>query len=227
MTVDQIIKLIDVSAKLLGALAWPLVVLFLLTRLLPAILKTIPEWENVQFELFGLKGVFARKKAQASEALSDAARKPLDGSTIPQSDEIARAAEAVVARTVTPFVVRKVENSRVLWVDDRPSNNTRERQAFEALGIKFDLALDTDEALDMVSTQNYEAIISDMGRPSDPRAGYSLLEALRRSGNQTPFVIYAASNSPEHKAETRQRGGVDCTNRADELFQIVTTILTR
>lgn len=227
MTIDQFIKLIEVCAKLLSALAWPLLVLFIVTKLLPSILRTIPDWENFQFEIFGLKGIVARKKAQASEALSAAARKPVEGSTALQADENARSAEAVVERTVTPSVVRKVENARILWVDDRPSNNTHERQAFEALGIKVDLAENTNDALNMIGVQNYNAIISDMGRPPDSRAGYTLLESLRQAGNQTPFVIYAGSNSPEHRAETRLRGGVDSTNRADELFQIVTTVITR
>lgn len=35
----------------------------------------------------------------------------------------------------------------ILWVDDRPKNNIYEREAFAALGFKFDLALSTDEAL--------------------------------------------------------------------------------
>jgi DNA-binding NtrC family response regulator len=42
-----------------------------------------------------------------------------------------------------------------------------------------------------ISAQHLDAIISDMGRPSDPQAGYTLLDKVRSSGNQIPFVIYA------------------------------------
>ena len=66
-----------------------------------------------------------------------------------------------------------------------------------------------------------------MGRPPDPRAGYTLLDQLRAAGNQVPFVIYAGSNSPEHKAEARRHGAVGCTNKASELFEYVLAALNR
>lgn len=113
------------------------------------------------------------------------------------------------------------EKNHILWVDDRPENNTNERQAFEALGIRFTLAISTKEAIDKISRQHFAAIISDMGRKEGPREGYVLLDALRGQGNETPLFFYAASNSPEHKQETLAHGGQGCTNRAQELFQMV------
>lgn len=117
--------------------------------------------------------------------------------------------------------------NRVLWVDDRPLNNTYEKQAFEAVGLTFTLALSTVEALEKLSKQRYAAIISDMGRREGPREGYVLLDAIRQQGDTTPFFIYAGSNLPEHKQETAAHGGQGCTNNAQELFQMVTrTLLT-
>jgi CheY-like chemotaxis protein len=110
----------------------------------------------------------------------------------------------------------------VLWVDDRPENNTYERKAFEAVGLKFTLALSTDEAFQRLSGRKYAAIISDMGRKEGPREGYVLLDRLREMGDQTPLFFYAASNAPEHKRETKEHGGQGCTNNAEELFQMVT-----
>ena len=115
----------------------------------------------------------------------------------------------------------------MLWVDDRPNNNINERQSLEALGVSFVLATSTDEAIDKIKRQSFDAIISDMGRPPDPQAGYTLLDKLRASGNQTPFVIYAGSRSPEHQAEARRRGAVGCTNRPNELFEMVLSVLGR
>ena len=119
----------------------------------------------------------------------------------------------------------KSHRNQLLWVDDRPDNNVNERQAFEALGLRFTLALSTKEALENISQQQYAAIISDMGRKEGPREGYVLLDALRKQGNQTPLFFYAASNAPEHKQETLDHGGQGCTNRAQELFQMVTRAL--
>lgn len=116
--------------------------------------------------------------------------------------------------------------NRILWVDDRPENNVYERQAFEAQGIEFSLALSTSEALELLKTNNFAVIISDMGRKEGPQEGYVLLEKLRAMGDKTPFMIYAASNLPEHKKMARERGAIGSTNRADELFQTVMGAVT-
>jgi CheY-like chemotaxis protein len=115
--------------------------------------------------------------------------------------------------------------NHILWVDDRPENNTWERDAFEAIGIRFTLAESTNEAFDKLSQAKFAAIISDMGRREGPREGYVLLDRLRREGNATPLFFYAASNSPEHMRETREHGGQGCTNNAQELFEMVTKAL--
>ena len=111
--------------------------------------------------------------------------------------------------------------NRILWVDDRPENNVYERQAFEAQGIEFSLALSTNEALELLKTNKFAAIISDMGRKEGAQEGYVLLDKLRAVGDKTPFMIYAAANLPEHKRMARERGAIGSTNRVDELFQTV------
>jgi CheY-like chemotaxis protein len=112
--------------------------------------------------------------------------------------------------------------NHILWVDDRPENNTYERQAFEAMGLRFTLALSTDEAFVRLAQAKFAAVISDMGRREGPREGYVLLDRLRKEGDRTPLFFYAASNAPEHKRETREHGGQGCTNNAEELFEMVT-----
>ncbi|WP_300753756.1 response regulator [Janthinobacterium sp.] len=111
--------------------------------------------------------------------------------------------------------------NRILWVDDRPENNVYERQAFEAQGIEFSLALSTNEALALLKTNKFAAIISDMGRKEGPKEGYVLLENLRAMGDKTPFMIYASSNLPEHKKTALEQGAIGSTNKADELFKTV------
>jgi CheY-like chemotaxis protein len=115
--------------------------------------------------------------------------------------------------------------SRVLWVDDRPQNNTYERKAMESMGIQFTLAETTDEALRILSTQRFAAIISDMGRREGPREGYKLLEAIRAKDATTPFFIYAGSRAPQHRQEAALRGAQGTTNRVDELVDMVTRSL--
>jgi CheY-like chemotaxis protein len=115
--------------------------------------------------------------------------------------------------------------NQILWVDDRPGNNTYERQAFEKIGLRIELALSTSEAFQRLSQCKYGIIISDMGRREGPREGYVLLDRLRKEGYDTPLIFYAASNAPEHKRETREHGGQGCTNNAEELFEMVTRLI--
>jgi CheY-like chemotaxis protein len=113
----------------------------------------------------------------------------------------------------------------VLWVDDRPANNTFERQALEAVGVRFTLALTTDEALEKAAAHRFAAIISDMGRPEGSRAGYDLLERLRAAGDRTPVFLYSSSGSLERQREAKQRGAQGATSKAPELFQMVIGVI--
>lgn len=112
--------------------------------------------------------------------------------------------------------------NQILWVDDRPTNNTYEQQAFEALGLRCTSVLSTGAAFKNLAHSRYAAIISDMDRPEDPRAGYALLDRLRREGDQTPLFFYTSSNAPEHRQETLEHGGQGSTNDPQELVEMVT-----
>jgi CheY-like chemotaxis protein len=110
---------------------------------------------------------------------------------------------------------------KILWVDDRPDNNIFERKAMQSYNIKFELAESTGKALAKLKKTKFDAIISDMGRPPDMQAGYTLLDALRGSGDSTPFFIYAGSDSAEHRRLALKRGAQGSTNRSDKLITSV------
>jgi hypothetical protein len=117
--------------------------------------------------------------------------------------------------------------SMVLWVDNTPDNNVYERRAFEAIGLSFSLALSTDEALDVLERNRFGAIISDMGRPEGRHAGYDLLQAVRAKRDETPFFIYAGSDSLEYRREAEKRGAQGSTNSPEKLFRMVTGAVIR
>jgi ActR/RegA family two-component response regulator len=139
----------------------------------------------------------------------------------PAHDEAARQAEFAKAsdRVQREEIPRQTATvKRVLWVDDRPNNNIYERRAMEAYNVEFTLALSTDEALAHLKNNKFDAIISDMGRPPDPQAGYTLLGAVRTTDERTPFFIYAGSRDPKHLREAIRRGAQGSTNVAAELI---------
>jgi CheY-like chemotaxis protein len=228
VSVDDIVKLLDAIAKLLNVLIWPAVLLFILIRFGRDLREFFSSLGELSLKGAGFEASLKRKQAEVTAALAAAAASQPDGDTTRESAaQEARIAADVVAEVVTPRAIRRASRSTVLWVDDRPENNIYQRQALEALGVVFVLATSTDEALKKIARQRFDAIISDMGRPPDTRAGYTLLDRLRSSGDKTPFIIYASSRDPEHFAESRRHGAVGCTNNSNELFEMVLSALRR
>jgi CheY-like chemotaxis protein len=226
--VDDIVKLFDAITKLLNVLVWPGVLLFILIRFGRDLREFFSSLGELSLKGAGFEASLKRKHAEVVAALSAAAASKPDGDKTRESvAKEAMIAADVVADFVTPRAIRRASRSTVLWVDDNPNNNSYERQALEALGVSFVLAISTDEALKKISRQRFDAIISDMGRPPDSRAGYTLLDKLRSSGDQTPFIIYASSREPEHVAESRRHGAIGCTNNANDLFEMVLSALGR
>jgi CheY-like chemotaxis protein len=228
VSVDDIVKLFDAITKLLNVLIWPGVLLFILIRFGRDLREFFSSLGELSLKGAGFEASLKRKQAEVVAALSAAAAaKPDEDKTRESVAKEAMIAADVVAEVVTPRAIRRASRSTVLWVDDNPNNNSYERRALEALGVSLVLAQSTDEALKKISRQRFDAIISDMGRPPDPRAGYTLLDKLRSSGDQTPFIIYAGSRDPEHVAESRRHGAIGCTNNPNELFEMVLSALGR
>ena len=193
MSVDDIVKLFDAITKLLNVLIWPAVLLFILIRFGQDLREFFSSLGELSLNGAGFEASLKRKQAEVVAALSAAAASKPDGDKTRESvAKEAMIAADVVADFVTPRAIRRASRSTVLWVDDNPNNNSYERQALEALGVSFVLSISTDEALKKISRQRFDAIISDMGRPPDSRAGYTLLDKVRSSGDQTPFIIYAS-----------------------------------
>jgi CheY-like chemotaxis protein len=221
-------NIIDSIAHLLGALVWPALIGFIILRfgpkLAPNISALIGSLSEMSFKGAGidltLKTNVAANLAAAGIAREDAAASPEA-----QIDHVKEATQIV--EEITPNTFRRARGARVLWVDDRPGNNVLERRSLEALGLNFVLSLSTDDALEKLKAEPFDVIISDMGRPPDTRAGYTLLDKLRAAGNHTPFIIYAGSRSPEHQAEARQHGAMGSTNRPTELFELVLEALNQ
>lgn len=156
-------------------------------------------------------------KLQLSTAHLGAATAETQGSATALTGE--RIAESTrAARSALSHAGSSLE---LLWVDDKPSNNAYERRAFEAIGISVHSSLTTDDAIGKLAGKSYDAIISDMSRPGEPRAGYLLLDEIRRLGNRTPLFFYTSSNEPKHRDETLQHGGQGSTNDPWQLFVMV------
>ena len=207
-------------APLVDAVAWPvafLVAVLLFLRPLRALLLR----DDVSLTGPGGFGLTAKRRAQAVEALALAERKSGGApSTAALRRDVDQAARQVGGLGRAP---------RLLWVDDRPGNNRHEVAAFEALGMTVELSTSTDEALTLLQAgpDRYDVVITDMGRPGDSRAGYTLLDAVRAQALPTPVVVYASSRQAAHAEEAVRRGALGCTDRPQELIDLVLRAIPR
>jgi len=228
MAIDDWIKVIDSVTKLAGVLVWPALIVFVVYRLGPSLKDFLANLSDFSLKGGGFEASAKRTQVAVAAALAAAASAhPEPGTTPEMTAKDAKAAADVVAEIVTPRAIRRARKATVLWVDDKPDNNVHERQSLEALGVTFVISMSTDDALSKIKAQRFDAIISDMSRPGDNKAGYTLLDRLRASGNRTPYVIYAGTRASADRAEARRRGALGTTDRPDELFDMVVSALSR
>jgi CheY-like chemotaxis protein len=125
-----------------------------------------------------------------------------------------------------PAQAAALKGRKVLWVDDKPHRNARERAALERFGVQFSLASTTDEAM-RLPLEPFDAVISDMRRGADKSAGYKLLDRIRSVRPGLPFIVYCASMEPRHREEAKARGAFDQTDKPSALLTLVASALSR
>lgn len=218
-------EVIRAVASLVSAIAWPLAIVIIVGHFRRPIAKFLNNMAEVHIKGGGVD--FTAKRAEASAALSAAE------ASHPEAGDGGAISPAHIADTVTKATdratIQRLEGTRVLWVDDHPENNRFERQALEALGVAFDLATSTAEALNNVRLPSYAAIISDLSRKSDaeddPEAGFTLLSKIRDAGIRVPFIVYAGRNGLARREELIRAGVFGVTNQPRELFDLVVTAI--
>jgi CheY-like chemotaxis protein len=93
---------------------------------------------------------------------------------------------------------KKKSRNRVLWVDDYPGNNKAIMDVYRGQGIRFDLALDSEQALDYLGKRSYDLIISDMGRGPEPDAGIKMIDEIKtKFADHPPIIIYSGESATE------------------------------
>lgn len=239
MSDESLAAIIASVPSLVAALAWPIVILFLVMRFRgPLATLTRPLLQGVQDRLasggggeasIAFAGVsFSGKIDAASVLVETAAAQPGVAGGRVSANEARRDLAEVIPNAI---VAATVESSAILWVDDRPENNRFVADAFRKLGVAVTLAVSTRQAMELVAINAFDVIVSDMGRQEtgqyNGRAGYELLSQLRDTGLNVPFFIYAGSNLREHKDEATRRGAQGSTNRPSELITLVTSALAR
>jgi len=119
--------------------------------------------------------------------------------------------------------LRRIRPARVLWVDDKPSNNEMEIATLNRAGVEVDTTLSNAEAAEQVRGREYDLVISDIYRTEhgNIRAGFDLPRALMPDRNRLPPLIYYTGKVEQ----PRSPDGYPVTDRPSELFREISQIL--
>ena len=96
---------------------------------------------------------------------------------------------------------------RVLIVEDEPNLGTQLKNTLEANGYAVDLAVDGEDGHYMGSTENYDAIVLDLGLPLID--GLTVLDKWRKEGKVTPVLVLTARDSWSDKVAGLDAGADD------------------
>ena len=96
---------------------------------------------------------------------------------------------------------------RVLVVEDEPNLLRQLKGALEGAGYAVDTASDGEEAHYLGSTENYDAVLLDLGLPEID--GLTVLDRWRREGRAAPVLVLTARDSWSDKVAGLDAGADD------------------
>lgn len=142
-------------------------------------------------------------------------------------EDLQRAAELILSRTSSlrrAQLVRQVlVGARVLWIDDCPENNVWERGMFRALGAETVCVRQTETALELLTSDSFDCVISDIHRQGVSDAGLKGLQQIRQR-TELPVIFYVGRVDPAAGIPPYSSG---ITNRPDELLHLLLDVLER
>ena len=96
---------------------------------------------------------------------------------------------------------------RILFAEDEPDLNRIVTQKLTAEGYSVDSCFNGEEALDVLSYTEYDAIILDIMMPK--LDGLSVLQRLRASGSITPVLLLTAKDGVDDRVKGLDSGAND------------------
>lgn len=155
---------------------------------------------------------FGGFEIELKDEIADAARAKNVNLSAHLQDQLARRAERLL-----PII----SGTRVLWIDDVPTNNSNEIRLLNRLGVSIDLATNDTEAQRMLAQSVYDFVISDMKRGTDAEAGMNFLPQVTRAMLEPPLIFYVGQDRDV------PRGAFGLTTRPDALLHLIMDALER
>lgn len=148
-------------------------------------------------------------------------------------EELTKAAskESAISEMAVDQVTRRAQRlaslilgTQIILVNDVPEEMTHVERILRSLGMRVDIASDTDTALSMMNQNRYDLVVSDMNREGIPDEGIRFLSEIRRRGLHRPTIFSAGNFDPSRGVPPYAFG---ITNRVDELLNLIFDIIER
>jgi DNA-binding response OmpR family regulator len=96
---------------------------------------------------------------------------------------------------------------KILIVDDSKNIRITIQHLLENENHEFDIAMNGEEALDKILTNEFDLVFLDIRMPT--MDGMEVLREIRKKGNKTPVVILSAYGTVDNAVEAMKLGVVD------------------
>jgi CheY-like chemotaxis protein len=190
------------------------------------------EWQRARFHGAAVVPVLVDGAAMPTDAVLPPALRWITrrNALVLRRGSFAADIDACVA-AVPPLAAAPRRAARVLWIDDRPANNEHERKWLRPHGIVFDSVVSTEEALEQLTNESYDLVITDLGRQGSSdrssTAGAMLLEQPILRAGGPPVIIYAGAWAVAQRDDLVARGALEVTADREHLFATVLGVLGR
>lgn len=119
-----------------------------------------------------------------------------------------------------------IKQNRVLWVDDYPENTESVREIFKNRNIHFDIALTTEQGLELFRRELYDIIITDMGRGNESDAGIVFIRELKYLHCEIPIIVCTTREAiQKYGKEALSLGAYMITDRIGDMISVISDIL--
>lgn len=132
-------------------------------------------------------------------------------------------AAVIAGRWPTGQNDREAPVNRLLLVDDDPTLRTHVAAGMSARGYACETASDASEARERLDAEEpFDLVLLDVTLPGD--SGWSVLEALRSGGDDTPVVFLTGSHTPADRVRGLRLGADDYVAKPFDFEELVARV---
>jgi CheY-like chemotaxis protein len=136
--------------------------------------------------------------------------------------------EAVQELSILGDLKEKAASTKILWVDDFPANNKSIMDIYKSIGVYFDIAIDNEDAYELLEKNKYNLVISDMGRHSQNMAGIVFIKKINKMSinPKPPIVVYASEKAlTMYGSLARAEGAILVSSSARDLIIMINQMI--